>query len=425
MQKHRLAGAYAAACLAGALVPGAAQATDGYFQPGYSVRSVGMGGVGIALPQDALAAAANPAGMALVGDRFDAGLTVFRPDRKAQIDGVSYSGNAQSNFLIPELGYNRMLRRDLSLGISVYGNGGMNSGYSSIDPRTGLLPGAGVDLQQMFISPSVAWRVNSDNTIGIAVDLVHQTFRANGLDNFARPQLSIDPSSLQAPGHDSSNGVGVRIGWIGQIAPGVSVGATFQPKIHMGKFGAYRGLFADGGSFDIPANYGVGVAWQAAPRWLLAADVERILYSGVSAIANPSSPLLTLAMHQPAPLLGAPGGAGFGWSDVTVFKLGAAWRYSDALTLRAGWNHTDNPVNSANVFFNTIAPGVVQNHLTLGLSYAVSRHVEVSADYVHAFHNSVPGFAPKLDSQGNIVGQLSESLSMSQDALGLSIGYKF
>ena len=53
------------------LASGVASATDGYFQPGYSVQSVGMGGVGIALPLDALAAASNPAGMALIGNRLD------------------------------------------------------------------------------------------------------------------------------------------------------------------------------------------------------------------------------------------------------------------------------------------------------------------------------------------------------------------
>ena len=49
------------------LLPGMAMATDGYFSPGYGVKSQGMGGVGIALPQDGLAAAANPAGTAFVG----------------------------------------------------------------------------------------------------------------------------------------------------------------------------------------------------------------------------------------------------------------------------------------------------------------------------------------------------------------------
>ena len=38
-------------------------ATDGYFPHGYGVKSQGMGGIGVAFPQDSIAAAMNPAGM--------------------------------------------------------------------------------------------------------------------------------------------------------------------------------------------------------------------------------------------------------------------------------------------------------------------------------------------------------------------------
>ncbi len=65
-----------------------ANATDGYFSEGYGVKSQSMGGVGIALPQDALAAASNPAGMALIGDRIDIGLTWFRPEREATLSNT-------------------------------------------------------------------------------------------------------------------------------------------------------------------------------------------------------------------------------------------------------------------------------------------------------------------------------------------------
>ena len=39
------------------LVAPNAHATDGYFSHGFGIKAQGMGGVGIALPQDALAAA--------------------------------------------------------------------------------------------------------------------------------------------------------------------------------------------------------------------------------------------------------------------------------------------------------------------------------------------------------------------------------
>ncbi|MDP2231598.1 hypothetical protein [Methylotenera sp.] len=95
-----------------------ASATDGYFAHGYGVKSQAMGGVGIALPQDALAAAANPAGLGLVGDRVDFGVTWFRPQRETQLvdtaggskafDG-DYDANDTENFIIPEFGYNRQI----------------------------------------------------------------------------------------------------------------------------------------------------------------------------------------------------------------------------------------------------------------------------------------------------------------------------
>ncbi|WP_079419307.1 OmpP1/FadL family transporter [Thiomonas intermedia] len=395
--------------LAGIALP-AAHATDGYFQPGFSVKANGMGGVGIALPQDALAAATNPAGMALIGNRVDGGISLFRPDREAKINGTTYSGNDQQNFIIPEVGANYMINPTMSAGISLYGNGGMNSGYSNIaGSMTGLGNGAGVDLQQMFISPSFAWRVTPTQTIGVAVNLVQQTFRANGLGAFAG--YSSSPANLSENGHDSSTGVGVRIGWIGELAPGFSLGATYQPKTHMSKFSKYSGLFADNGSFDIPANYGIGFAWKPMGQLTVAGDIERILYSDVSAIGNTST---TFGMNP----LGASNGPGFGWKDITVVKLGVAYAMNEALTLRAGWNHTDNPVSPENVFFNTIAPGVVKDHLTLGATYALSKTMEISADYVHAFKNTVTGTMTQSGGYG-------EELSMSQNTLGVSVGWKY
>lgn len=95
-------------------------ATNGYFSHGYGVRSIGVAGVSIALPQDGLTAASNPAGYLFVGNRLDLGVSLFRPDRGATIRGNGfgadgdYSGNETHNFLIPELGYARQLSSDLA-----------------------------------------------------------------------------------------------------------------------------------------------------------------------------------------------------------------------------------------------------------------------------------------------------------------------
>jgi long-chain fatty acid transport protein len=185
MQFKKLALALA---LAGIALP-AAHATNGYFQPGFSVKSVGMGGVGIAFPQDALAAAINPAGMVDIGNRLDFGVSAFQPKRNASLSsdatfmgspvGGSYGGNDTKTFIIPEFGVNYMLNPTMSVGVSVYGNGGLNTGYSNIFPP--FQKGTGVDLQQLFIAPTFAMKVNDSNSIGIALNLVCRLFATSPL----------------------------------------------------------------------------------------------------------------------------------------------------------------------------------------------------------------------------------------------------
>jgi long-chain fatty acid transport protein len=157
------------------LAANTAWATDGYFSHGYGVKSQGMGGVGVALPQDALAAATNPAGMGLIGNRADFGVTWFRPQRETDIVGNAFPGadgryeaNETENFLIPEFGYNRDVTDALSLGVSVYGNGGMNTDYDRAIPLLGTSK-AGIDLAQLFIAPTIAWKITPNHTIGASL----------------------------------------------------------------------------------------------------------------------------------------------------------------------------------------------------------------------------------------------------------------
>src|SRR3546814_3794860 len=51
--------------------------TDGYYLTGANTRAMGMGGVGIALPQGPEAATINPAGASFVESGFEIGTQVF------------------------------------------------------------------------------------------------------------------------------------------------------------------------------------------------------------------------------------------------------------------------------------------------------------------------------------------------------------
>ena len=395
-----------------------ATATDGYFAHGYGVKSQGMGGVGIALPQDAIAAASNPAGMGLIGDRMDVGMTWFRPQRQSEITGNAggssvngiYQANDRENFFIPEFGYNRQINPEATLGVSVYGNGGMNTDYSRALPLLGTSP-AGIDLIQLFVAPTATWKVTPNNTVGVTLNLAYQRFKANGLENFVG--ASTAGSNLTNNGYDSSYGAGLHLGWIGQLNEAVSLGAAYQTKTYMSKFDKYSGLFAEQGDFDIPSSYGLGLAIKATPALTLAGDVQRINYSKVASVGNAS--LSNLGNG-----LGADNGAGFGWKNVTAIKLGASYAYNNALTVRAGYNHSSQPIRSNETMFNILAPGVVQDHLTFGATWALSKQAELSLAYMHAFEQSVQGSG----SVPNPYGAGEVNLNMHQDSLGIAYGWK-
>jgi long-chain fatty acid transport protein len=404
-----------------ALAPLAAQATTGYFQHGYGIKAKSMGGVGIALPQDALAAATNPAGIAWVGNRVDFGVDWFAPDRGASITGSgapgangTYDGNDTSSFLIPEFGYHRVLGPSLTFGVAVYGNGGMNTDYAN-NPFAafGGTGSAGVDLMQLFVAPTIAWK-SGNHAIGASLILAYQRFKAEGIQGFA--MFSASPGNVSNRGYDDSTGFGARLGWTGQVSPTVMLGATYQTKTRMGEFDKYSGLFADQGDFDIPENYGVGFAWKATPALTLAADWLQINYNDIPAVGNRADCLFMGACQ-----LGGTNGPGFGWQDTTVYKLGVAYEMKPGTTLRAGYVMLDQPIPASQTFFNILAPGVVEDHLTLGLTLEMSKTSELTFSYMHAFEKKVNG-------SGSIplaFGGGEANLRMSQDSLGVAYGWKY
>jgi long-chain fatty acid transport protein len=381
-----------------------------------------MGGAGVALAQDGFAGANNPAQSAFAGNRYDVGVDLFMPEREMERSGTQGATDVASvsgskYFLVPEFGYNNMINNQLSLGLTVYGNGGMNTNYpgatlTDCDPNTGgnqpggnALCGAGnlgVDLIQLIIAPTMAFKLNSHHSVGVSPLIVYQTFKANGLQGFR----GRSPSLANNIGKDNSSGLGVRLGYLGRFNDQFSLGMSYSPKINMSRFKKYEGLFAEQGDFDIPANYTLGMAFQVTPALQVALDYQRIEYGSVRSIANPGV----------GNTLGASNGDGFGWSDINVVKLGVQWQANDSWTLRAGYNKGDNPINAQNVTFNILAPGVIEEHLTLGATMKLDAQSEVSASYMHAFSNAVSGSS----SFGG-----TDTIKMKQNSLGIQYSRKF
>jgi long-chain fatty acid transport protein len=137
------------------------------------------------------------------------------------------------------------------------------------------------------------------------------------------------------------------------VLPGVSLGAMYASRIRMGKLKAYSALLADGGQFDVPERYGLGLAVRALAGLTFAADVMRVNWGDIASLGN--------ALTDPQP--------GFGWRNQTIVRAGVAWDVQPQWTLRAGYSHGTQIVSSDNTTLNYLAPVTPQQHLTLGATW--------------------------------------------------------
>ncbi|MEH6543678.1 MAG: outer membrane protein transport protein [Porticoccaceae bacterium] len=383
-----------------ALTSSASYAGGGYFVLGYGTHANQMAGTSTAVGFDGFAGSSNPGKLFAAGNRNDVGLKLFMPYRKIERTGSNdsiydmESTSRNSIFYLPEAGMARRINDEWAWGLTLYGNGGLNTEYNDDNgiPSSNANPEAcgdqaanfflgcgklGFDLSQVIVAPSLGWQVTPKHSVGITALLAYQRIKVYGLQAFQN--FSAYPDAVTNNGYDSAFGFGMRIGWFGEITPWLDLGAAYSTKVYMQDFDKYKGLFADSGNFDIPSNYSIGAAIKPAPGWVIALDIQRVNWGEIKALGNGN-----LDSLQPGGSpLGSRGGSGFNWGSQNVYRLGLEYAASERLTLRGGYAYGRRPNNDEDinsVSFNMMAPNPVEQY-TVGLSWKMDKKSEVHFAY--------------------------------------------
>lgn len=457
------------AVVVGMIIPQSVNATNGAWLIGFGAKSRSMGGTGVADNRGGVAAAFNPATMVDSSDEFDIGADLFMPPRKVKHEStrLGFTDEESNNniFLIPSLGLTYKWNEKMTVGFAVVGaglqteynqsvnsdscqrvNAGAVPGYSAGDcpPTfynalgTTAGPETGVELIQMQILPSIAYKINNKHSVGASLAIGASYFRAEGLEDFGSQAGGL--GFTQAEGDftggnwDSSYGAGIRLGWLGKFEDDkLRVGVNYSSRVYMQKFEGYKNLFAEQGGFDIPESFAVGLAFDFTPAITVAFDVQRIYWSDVKSIGNPGpnvadpSNLLALCPQgtpQEPCLLGGDLGLGFGWHDQTVYKIGANWTINEKWDVRAGWNYGESPIQPDQVLFNMLAPATPEHHLTIGAGHRLSETYVIDASLVYAFSNVINGPTPFGPGGATVTGS-NASIDMAQLSLGGALVIKF
>ena len=123
--------------------------------------------------------------------------------------------------------------------------------------------------------------------------------------------------------------------------------------------------------------------------------------------------------------MGSSGGAGFGWDDVTVYKLGLSYQLNPKWMLRAGYNHGDAPMDRKETLLNILAPATVEDHATLGATWAIDKKSELTFHYMHAFKNEIKGKGSTPEVIHPIFKLGEANIKMHQDSFGIGYSRNF
>jgi len=401
--KYKILSSFSVTLLSVSLVAPITHAAGGYFALGYGPLARQMAGATTALVGDAFAGASNPAKWLAAGDRLDIGSEFFMPYRRIERQGSGTihdfsTTSAKDVFIIPEAAYSKRLNDRAAWGVTLYGNGGLNTEYRGHNgvPGSNAAPAAcgnkpanftlgcdkfGVDIMQLVVAPGAAYEVAPGHTFGVAPLLVVQRFEAYGFQAFA--PFSKQPSDLTNQGWDWALGAGVRAGWLGQLRPWLSVGAAYATRVYMDEFDQYEGLLANG-ALDVPANFSVGIAVRPSTTVTATFDYQRIDFGDVPATGNGVLNSLRDPINNP---LGSRNGSGFNWENQHNFRTGLALAWSNRLVLRGGYAYgappqRDNGLNS--VTLNMLTPNA-EHQVSAGFSWQPNVEHEFHVAYSHFF----------------------------------------
>ena len=145
-----------------------------------------------------------------------------------------------------------------------------------------------------------------------------------------------------------------------------------------------------GGGFDLPSHFQVGIAVRPIESLQFSFDYQRIFYGDVNSVANkgPVASPFGPSIPSGSGLLGSANGLGFGWKDINIYRLGAAYTLNEQLTFRAGYSWNESPIPNDQLLFNLMTPATITQHVTAGITYNPDKNNEFHLTYVHAFHEN-------------------------------------
>lgn len=377
----------AAAAFAGAPV----WAGNGNALHGIGAVNSSMGGAGVALPNDALGALnLNPALLTqLDGHQFEFSAELADDDITVESQVGPFKGKTEHTAdpaLIPAFGFTAHKPGSrVAYGVGFLGLAGFGADFpqDSTNPIFAPQPFGFGHVYSSYAMLKVAsvfsYQVNDNLSLGGAFLAGRASLTARPA-GFAAPDCS--PGGVcfvPSTDTDSAWGFGAQVGVLYKVNDRFNIGASYQSEMkfqdfewnsavanpNLPTFGTDRKIKL---KVNNPANVVVGIGLTPTDRLKISLDGKEMFFKDAEGFGNV-----------------------LGWDDILAFGAGVQFQAAPRLTLRAGYNHTQNAIPDDAAFFNVASPAIFGNHATVGLGLGVTETLTLNLGYYRAFATSISG----------------------------------
>lgn len=362
------------------------------FAGGYRValqgqKQLAMGHTGVAVVNSAEVLFFNPSGMAFLEDRFNVSVGGNALFARTKFQNETYNWNASTeNFGTPFSAYISYKVNDwFSAGLAVY------SPYvSSVewdDDWQGSHLVNNIDLQAIYVQPSVSFKLSDNLSIG-------------GGPIFVSGNVSFNRNLSRSLTDEEGNRSNLTIEKTGVTAWGWTAGFMFSPVDEFKVGFNYRSeitmeardgdatfndvpAFAQGTfsntTFDadlpLPAEITVGVSYEVNDKWMLAFDYNRAYWNVYES--------LTVSFANDVPTSVNPRN----YKDASTYRLGTQYKATNKFTFRAGWYFDESPVRDG--YFAPETPRNDSMGFTGGLTYQFNKKLGVDFSFLYLHFDEV------------------------------------
>ncbi|RZJ59188.1 MAG: transporter [Flavobacterium sp.] len=415
-----------------------ALAASSAFAGGYRVslqgqKQLAMGHTGVAVVNSAEVLFFNPAGMAFLKDRFNVSVGANALFAKTKFQNETYNQNASTdNVGTPFNVYASYKATDwLSVGIAVYTPYGSSVEWDQDWEGSHLVNN--IDLQAIYIQPTISLKVNEKFSIGGgpifvtgSVEFNRNLSRSLTDEQGNRTDVTIDAKNVSATGWTA--------GFMFNPTSKLRVGVNYRSEIIMeardgeAKFNDVPAFLASNPDPDatvlgntkfnadlpLPAELTAGVSYEVNDKLLFAFDYNRAMWHAYDALVVDFKQTPTSNVPQSVNPRN--------YKDASTYRVGVQYKATSKFVLRAGWYFDESPVQDG--YFAPETPRNDSMGYTGGLTFQVTPKLGIDASFLYLHFDETSNSYDYYNEDGNNTS-FSGTYKNSVFSPGLGLTYSF